>query len=197
MSFVRVFIGRTSNAVRHVAEQDVPFAGAGHVVSDSKEPLDAIDLGFVEHRDWIDLEGNPTCAAHHIFLRLEKNHAGMPSIHDCPCTIGGIKQRLREQGPAGIPTKARAWLAAVLPEDQVRALGIGDGIPLSVLAAAEALRQRRDPNGGDRLMVLQRRIQQRSDARSAKALSQRLKKQKDVADSATRETTQPIEANSG
>jgi hypothetical protein len=173
MTFVRAFIGKTSNKVRHVIEQDVPFTTGG-TIRCSDEELEVQDLGFADEHDWKDLEGNPTSPSRHIFLRLERgDETDMPTFHDCPCTMEGIKARLREQGAAGIPVTARAWLANILPPDQVDALGIGTGISIAARLAAEARRNRRDPNGGSRIEVLQRIAQRQSDARSAAALAKR------------------------
>lgn len=153
-TFVRVFIGRTTNQVHHVVEQDVPFENAGRSIRDSHQELDAVDLGFVEHHDWRDLEGAPCTPSMHIFLRLEKDHSDMPEIHDCPCTMNGIEARLRAQGPSAIPVKARAWLANILPPEKVTAWGIGRGLPISAMKAAEAIRNKRDPAGGSRMPIL-------------------------------------------
>lgn len=172
MSFIRVFIGRTSNTVRHVIEQDVPFPGEGPMLKASDEELDAVDLGFVDQHDWRDLEGRACSPAQHFFLRLERDHEDLPKIHDCPCSIEGIKARLRAQGPEGVPIKARAWLANILPADQVAALGIGRGIPLSAIKAAEALRNRKDPGSGSKLPYLERigvRHQEQRQRASARA----------------------------
>lgn len=180
MTFVRAFIGKTSNQVRHVLEQDVPFTTGG-LVRAGDEELEVVDLGFAEDHDWRDLEGRPAAPAQHIFLRMRDKPAaealavreGLPMFHDCPCSLEGIKARLRARGVPGIPVKVRAWLAAVLSPDQVAALGVGRGLPIAALKAAEALRNRKDPHGGSRMLRLEREAQRNSDGRSRAALRRR------------------------
>lgn len=168
MSFVRVFIGRSSNIVRHVIEQSVPFEGKGAaMIKDTGEELEVVDLGFAEPHDWKDVAGRPCSPSRHIFERLEHPDPAvrrdMPTIHESPVTVEGIQQRLRERGPAGIPVKVRAWLANVMAPERVQAMGIARGLPLSALKGAEAWRNRVDPAAGSRMLVIERAIQARAD----------------------------------
>lgn len=168
MTFVRVFIGRTSNEVRHVIEQSVPFEGAGAAtIRDGAEELEPVDLGFVEPYDWQDAGGRQCSPSRHILERIEHPdpavRRAMPTIHESPVTLEAIKQRLRERGPRGIPMKVRAWLANVLAPDRVAAMGIARGLPMSAIKAAEAWRNRIDPVAGSRMLVIERAIQARAD----------------------------------
>jgi hypothetical protein len=173
--FIRALIGKTSNKVRHVQAQSVPFRSAAPIF-DSSEELEVVEVGYAEEHDWKDLEGKPASAAKHVFLRLENDHEDMPTIHDCPCTLEGIKARLREKGPAGIPIKARAWLANILPPAHVDATGIGRGIPISARKAAEATRNRQDPTGGSRMPQLERIAQAQADSHARGMMKARERK---------------------
>lgn len=167
MRFVRVTVSHTQNKVVGVAVQDLPFfsehAGKWHC---DGEECETYDLGCVEDQEWLDENGQPCTPCRHIMHRLETDDPMIAKIHDVPCTLEGIKQRLREKGLAGVHVKVRAWLANVLPPHHVDAMGIGRNLPISAMKAAEALRNKRDPHGGSRMLVLERQAQQRSDARS-------------------------------
>lgn len=187
MSFVRAFIGRDSGEVQHVMESSVPFPNDGppppHMLNDRGEPtgeeLVAVDFGWMEppQGDYTTLEGRPCSPARHVFDRVKGRPApnpdelqahGLPRFHDCPCSLNGIRARLRAGGPQAIPATPRAMLANVLPPDQVAAMGIDRDLPLSALRAAETLRNRRDPNGGSRYAVLERQIDELATARKAR-----------------------------
>jgi hypothetical protein len=170
-TFVRLYIGRNSGEIRHVVEQDTPFIGAGPALHDSVEPLEAVDLGFAEEHPWTKPDGEPCPASMHFWRRLghmkldrareelaRGTGATFPRVHDCPCSEEGIAARLRAKGPAGLPVKARAWLANVMNPEKVAAWGIARGIPLSAIKAAEAARVRRDPASGSRVHLIERRV---------------------------------------
>jgi hypothetical protein len=74
--------------------------------------------------------------------------------------------------------KARAWLANVMAPDLVAALGIGRGLPISAMKAAEQLRNQKDPAGGSRMAYLERIAQQESDRRAATMKAARERKAK-------------------
>lgn len=158
-----------------VLEQEVPFEPQQGVLVDGV-PLDGHDIGLVEDFEPTDPEnGDARCTpARHLFARMESSGGtvrvkpghSLPPIIDCPCTLEGIRDRVRAKGPAGVPTKARAWLTLLLPPDEVRALGIGDDIPVSALIALESMRVRRDPRGGSRVGLLERQAQRASDERT-------------------------------
>lgn len=191
MSFVRAFVGRTSNQVQHIIESEIPFKGPGgviRVVNEKGEPvgeeLESRDLGWMEPLEKCQtLDGSPCTVARHVFVRIENRPApsraeltaggDLPRFHDCPCSIEGIKDRLRAKGPAAIPMKARAWLANVLPPDEVAAMGIGRGLPIAAMKAVEALRIKRDPESGSRMFVLERKAQQQADAHARARLKAR------------------------
>ncbi len=97
-------------------------------------------------------------------------------VWSCPTTLPRMKQKLAAEGVKAIPSPVRAWLTAILPDAQVRELGIGQNVPLSALLCAERLRQRRDPCGGQRIEQLERVVQEQSDLRSMIALKRRLAK---------------------
>lgn len=172
MRFVRVTISHTQNRVIAVTEQDVPF-GHGGAITVIGEECETIDLGVVEECHWTDLAGHPCTPSRHVYVRLEIDHAGMPKIHDVPCTVGGIKDRLRAGGLQAVPIKVRAWLATVLPPDQVAALGIGRGLPISALKACEAIRVGRDPAEGSRMAYFEAIAHRQAVRRSARALAKR------------------------
>jgi hypothetical protein len=173
MRFVRVTYGKTSGQVYAVFEQDTPFTSGGSARPDGEE-CETVDLGLVEEQAWTDLDGGPCGPTLHILRRIEAGfHHGVERVHDCPCTLDGIRARLRAKGPAGIPVKARAWLANILREDHAAAMGIGRGLPVSALKAAEALRNRRDPMGGSRMVYLEAIAQRQADAHAGARLRKR------------------------
>jgi hypothetical protein len=165
MRFVRVTVSHTQNRVVGVSTLDVPFNdehhGAVRVFNEAAgvlvyEECEVIDLGVVEDEiDWRTVAGEPCSMAQYLLERLESGNHEVTKIHDCPCTLPGIVDRLRAKGLGGIPIKVRAWLANVLPEDRVAAIGIARGLPIAALRAAEALRNRRDPHGGSRMALPQ------------------------------------------
>jgi hypothetical protein len=178
MRFVRVYT--LAGALVNVSEQEVPFEPSfGIAVDDDGSAFVMHEIGLVEDFVPEDLDGNPCSPARHLFARMEREpgvdparsfrakpgHV-LPAVSDCPTTLEGIKQRLRERGPEGIPAKARAWLTLMLPPAEVDALGIGRGIPLSALKALDDMRTRRDPSVGSRAVVLERRAQEQSDERT-------------------------------
>jgi hypothetical protein len=182
MRFVRVTVSHTQNLIVGAVEQDTPFEreDGGRVqiwreIDDVMVPeeCEVMDLGVVEEQAWTNREGKPCRVTEHILERLESGDAGIEKLHDCPCTHEGIKARLRARGPDGIPVKVRAWLANVLPPDLVDAIGIGRGLPISAMRAAEALRNRRDPKGGSRMEVLDRIAQKQANSHSAARLRAR------------------------
>lgn len=169
MRFVRASVSHTTNRVVGVVEQDTPFTSAeAGVVTIAGEECETTDLGVVEDQKWTDRDGKPCGLTQHILERLESGDAGIQRLHDVPCTLDGIRARLRERGPAGIPVRVRAWLATVLPSDQVDALGIARGLPISALKACEAIRTRRDPHGGSRMAYFELVAQCQHETRRAK-----------------------------
>jgi hypothetical protein len=175
MRFVRVTYSHTRGRVVAVSQLDVPFEGdRDGLVLMSGEDCEISDLGVVEPQDWTDLQGRPCRASRHILERLELGRdPELVRVHAVPCTINGIAAALRARGPAAIPPTVRAWLAMVLPADKVAAFGIGRGVPLSVLKAAETLRVRHDPRSGSRLPNFERYIQKRADIAVARRQARR------------------------
>lgn len=200
MIFVRVAVNLERNEVIGVITEDVPHDAAA--ISTPGEACEMIDLGVVDDHEWKTLEGAPCSAAAHIRERLQaarvkpgdlREKRAAPELHveglnglaaiaevraiqDAPCTLEGLRSRLREKGVAGVPVTVRAWLANVLPPHHVDALGIGRALPISAMKAAEALRNRRDPHGGSRMAVLERIAQKQSDAVSAARLRARTRR---------------------
>lgn len=167
MRFVRVTVSHTRNRVVAVMEQDTPFLTGGHATLDGEE-CETYDLGVVEDQEWTDAQGQPVRMTAHLLEHLESGAAGIEKLHDCPCTLEGIREHLRARGPAGIPVKVRAWLATVLPDHEVRALGIAAGIPIAALKACEAIRTKRDPAGGSRQAHFERIAERQHTARRGK-----------------------------
>ena len=172
MRFVRVVVSHTQNRVVAVLEQDTPFVRGGSAAI-AGEDCETFDLGVVEDQAWTRLDGTPCGATRHLLERLESGSPDVRRIHDAPCTVDGIKVRLRERGPAGIPIKVRAWLATVLPADQVAAMGLARGVPIAALKACETLRAARDPEGGARAGYFEAIAARQSAGRSARALAKR------------------------
>ncbi len=184
MRFVRAYTDPSGEVV-FVLEQEVPFLD-GHkvtIITADKvaTELQAHELGLAEDFTPTDAEtGAPCKPAAHIFLRIARDRASgaftakpgheLPAFLDCPTSLGGIKARLAARGPDSISAKARAWLALMLPPDQVEAMGIGRGIPISTLKALDEMRQRRDPSVGSRRVRYEREAQALSDERTAAAL---------------------------
>jgi hypothetical protein len=204
-----------------VVEQDVPFGDKDGIRGVGVETM-VRDVGCVLGDRWVDDAGNPCSLSQLLFSRL--SHVGPRMVteellkealpdklaawvsEECkvrliasPCTLNNIRAAIREGGIEAIPVLVRAWLTAILPDDQVRELAVWQRVPLSALGAMERLRQKRDPDGGSRVFVTERRIQQESNARSAIALARRHAaheaKWKPAADSAWREMTDAIKAN--
>jgi hypothetical protein len=177
MRFVRITYGRTTQRVVAVFEQDVPFTTGGYAI-DPHEECDVVDLGVAEDQAWTDLDGKKCGPTLHILQRLEAGfHHDVEKLHACPCTIDAIKARLGFWGTRGIPVKVRAWLANVLPEHQVAQMGLARGLPISVMKAAEAMRNRRDPKGGSRMPQLEAIAQRQSDERALMHLRARQAKE--------------------
>jgi hypothetical protein len=93
----------------------------------------------------------------------------LPKLIDCPASMDGIERVLRTSGPKGIPVKVRAWLACILPPHHADALGIGRGLPISAIKAAEAIRMKRDPRAGNRMEYFSRIAQRQADERARAA----------------------------
>jgi hypothetical protein len=165
--FVRVTVSHTQNRVVAVMEQDTPFRSGGRCLVAGEE-CETFDLGVVEDQPWALPDGTPCSVTRHLLERLESESPDVRCIHDVPCTLEGIRARLRERGPTGIPVKVRAWLATVLPEPEVRAMGIAAGIPIAALKACEAIRARRDPSGGSRAEYFERIAQRQHETRRVK-----------------------------
>ncbi|MGD9953462.1 MAG: hypothetical protein AB7S87_12870 [Burkholderiales bacterium] len=170
MRFLRYVFNHSRGQVQSVAVQDTPF-GAFAIEVDG-EDLEAIDLGVVDgDRAWALRDGTPCGQARFYLERLQEiddtrgNQSDLPAILDVPCTLEGIRARLRARGPAGIPVKVRAWLATILPPETVAGLGIARGLPVSALKACEAIRTRRDPNGGSRVTHFERIAERQHEAR--------------------------------
>jgi hypothetical protein len=156
-------------------------------------PLVEHELGFLEDFGRAEtLDGRPCSCAEHIRERLELAAAGdveayraklpngargpggrfkvkpgatLPRLHPMPTSLEGIKERMRQGGPASIPAMARAWLARVLPDADARELGVRRGVPLSVLKSVELVRARRHPAESN-VAQLERLIQERADVAS-------------------------------
>jgi hypothetical protein len=173
MRFVRITYGKTTGRVVAVFEQDTPFTSGGYAI-DHGEECETVDLGVAEEQAWTDLDGRACRPTLHILQRLEAAfHHGVETVHDCPCTLEGIRSRLRAKGTAGIPVKVRAWLANTLPEEHAAAFGVARGLPISAMRAAEALRNRRDPLGGSRATHLEAIAQRQANAHAAARLRKR------------------------
>lgn len=168
-------------------EQETPFDGGDLIARNADGtviPTVAHDLGLVEDFSPTTLTGETCSPAHHLYQRtLHRDGAGNLRWHpdaasqvvlDCPATVEGIKQRLRERGLEGIPAKARAWLTLMLPPEQSRGLGIDGGISVAVLKSMDGIRTRRDPNAGSKLVPLLREAQTRSDRDAQIRLQARL-----------------------
>lgn len=186
MRFVRAYTRRADGALIAVMEQETPFEPQQGMEASEGE-LDVHDVGLAEDFEPIDPETEQPCSpARHLYARMERAPSAepargfrarpgltLPPMLDCPCTLDGLRQRVRERGPAGLPAKARAWLALMLPPAESEALGVGHGIPISALRALDAQRQRRDPVAGSRMFVLERAAQERSDRHAASHLKAR------------------------
>lgn len=201
MNFVRIFVGRTSGLVRWVAEQSVPFGKS--LVTESgpqAEVLDVHDVGFVvKHDAWTvhapgeENHGDETNPSYHIWTRIGHHdpdkgmslaqaldvlraHPEMPKFYETPCTFDGIAESIRAKGSKAIPGVVRGWLATILPDHHVNALGLGR-IPFSVLKAAARLHAGADPHHGDMSTRLERVVQRQSDNHAARRLARRSRKE--------------------
>lgn len=184
MRFVRAFTLLSTGELINISEQEVPFEPSFGISVDGDSGLfEMHEIGLVDDFVPEDIDGKPCTPARHLFARMEREPGAgpargfrakpghtLPTVNDCPTSLDGIRERVRQRGPEGIPVKARAWLALMLPPDEVEALGVGRGIPVSALRALEAVRVRRDPDGGSRLFRLDREAQALSDERTAAAL---------------------------
>lgn len=206
MKFVRVVLSRATGEVLGVMDSDLPWV-PGESVRPVGQDFEVVDLGFVDGGTWTDVKGRGHRLCKHIFERLvragikgwdlrERRAAPelhveglhglaavleLPAIHECPCTLADIKNRLRARGLSGIPVKARAWLALMLPLAEVREMGIARGMPISALKAAESTRVARDPNGGSRQAAFERIAHRQSEARAKarrRADERRLKRER-------------------
>lgn len=221
MIFVRLAVNTQTGEVIGAMSQDVPFETGSVAIAGAS--CEMLDLGVVEDHEWTSHErlGEPASVNRHLVERLraggvkrvdirEKRAsaalhveglyglaevAAVLTIQDVPCTMKGLKQRLREKGPDGIPVNVRAWLANVLPCEQCEAMGLARRLPISAMKAAEALRNRRDPAGGSRMHVLERAAQAQSDGHAAARL--RAKKRREaraMAKAAPAAVNAPLEA---
>ncbi len=189
MRFVRAYTRSDTGDLVNVTEQETLFTTAGIMLHDVPFALELHDLGLVEDFAPTDPDtGEPCSPSMHLFKRMERSpdaaapgraqfrekagHA-LPPFIDCPSSLEGIKQRIREGGIEAIPAKARAWLTLMLPSHQVAELGVGRGIPVSALMALDEMRQRRDPSVGSRRVRYEREAQEISDERTAAALKRR------------------------
>lgn len=196
MNFFRLYVGRQSGKVRHVMEQDTPFDVAGITEGEGGEELDVVDVGFVVRHTWTvhapgeAVHGKRCAAAHHIWTRIGhhemahsltleqardvlRGHPEMPKVHDSPCSIEGMRERIRRRGVKSIPAAVRVWLTATQPPHVVDSLGIAAGVPLSAIKAAVRLHLAHDPHRADFTANLEREIQKRSDADAARRLAAR------------------------
>lgn len=197
MKFVLLFVNRASGHVDHVLEQDMPFKSSSPLQAAPFNDYEVVELGLVDAASWTDLEGSPCSASQHLFQRLGRGRvtgaevrnwpigdgsliekANVRRIHDVPCTLEGLQARVRRHGPAGIPSVARAWLATVLPPHTASTLGVDIGLPISVLKAAEGIRNRRDPEGGSRMAVLNRMAELQAQ-NTRKAIERRARAKRD------------------
>lgn len=181
MRFARAYTRSDTGEIVLVIEQETPIVLAG-ISPPSGAPftLEVHDLGLVEDFEPVSLAGGKCSPAAHLFERLDRDPVGggfrakpgheLPPIIDCPATLEGIKQRVRERGSDAIPAKARAWLTLMLPPDEVESLGVWRGVPVSALKALDDMRTRRDPGVGSRRVVLEREAQELSAERTAAAL---------------------------
>jgi hypothetical protein len=202
MIFVRISINHDTGALAGVIAQDTPFHLGGRIDLDGAQ-CQLMDLGC--------LDDTPGHAASHVRERIEAHIADLRGLTPAEiaaaaglrmlpvkCSLAGIRQQLRERGAKALPMRVRAWLTLTLPDETVRALGpIWEGVPLSALASMERLRNRRDPQGGSRIEVIEREIQRRSDARSARALARRKANEAAAADSAWQDMLNSIGARDG
>lgn len=172
MRFVRVTVNLARNRVVSVMEQDTPFQSPAGTTVDGEE-CETYDLGAVEDQEWRDGAGRPCGLTRHLLERLERGDADVRRLHDVPCTLEGLRSRLRERGPSGVPVGVRAWLATVLPPEQATAMGLVRGLPISALKACEALRAARDPHGGSRLAYFERAAHEQASRRAGKELRRR------------------------
>lgn len=216
MIFVRIVVSHTRDRVNAVMTQDQPFE-RGMVKAEGEE-CEIFDLGVVEDHDWRDRDGNACSPHRHLLDRLEDggfsaaalkaqrigarverlgSHPlaavlGVRRILDCPCSIATLKDRLRARGPDGLPITVRAWLANILPSDQVAEFGIGRGVPISARKSAELLRNKRDPLSGSQIPRLEAMVLRQERAREEKAV-----REHQAAESAWQEMLRLIEANHG
>lgn len=171
MRFARYWVSDSTGEILAVLEQEMPFDDATELCpcnpDGSPHPVTAFDLGLVEHFEPVGLQGEPVNCAGHLFQRLDhergrgaraKPGTALPPIVDCPATLGGIRERVRQRGPGGLPAKARAWLTLMLPPADVAALGIARGLPVSALKALDAMRSGRDKSAPSKGTVLERRV---------------------------------------
>jgi hypothetical protein len=172
-----------NGVIFNITVQEVPFQLPAVSMFDAQGlPLAVVvvECGLFEDFEPRDLNGSRCSPARHLFQRIERDSAGgirakvgheLPPILDCPTTLEGIKARIRERGPDSIPAKARAWLTLMLPPDQVEAMGVGRGIPISALKALDDMRARRDPSVGSRRVRYDREAQRISDERTAASMA--------------------------
>lgn len=180
MSFFQLHINKASGLVSHVTEERM-ISERGVHITDSAGDLQVLDAGFVLDHEWTTSEGEPTTPAHHVWLRLShqgqpaltfqqaidvlRGHPEMPKIHACPCTLEGVRAHVRAKGHNVLPAVVRAWLTHTLPPDDIEALGVWRGIPVSALKAVDWIRCKRDARAGSVRVNLERIVQERIDAR--------------------------------
>lgn len=180
MRFVRVYLDATGNPA-HVMECETPLDGMSLLINGVAPQH--YDLGLVDDFDPIALDGSACCHAAHIFERIEKHpladtdpdapkvrfkpqHTDVPRVHFCPVETKLIEEHIKANGVARISMTARAWLTCILPDEEVRRLGVGGGIPLGTILTLE--NSRRLLIDGGRRLVMEREIQRRADAAQAK-----------------------------
>ncbi len=163
MKFVRLAVHPETWQVLGACDQGRPFLKdtihSVEVDGVSITPL-MVDIGCFA--DYAARQGPPLCHRLRQALRAHAELHGpedaisaaltgllpnLPKWIDAPATMNGVKVRLRRSGPAGINAGVRAWLATVLPNEQVAAMGLRRSLPISAAIAAQMVRNRRDPQG--------------------------------------------------
>lgn len=165
MRFVRAYY-RAGVCVA-VAEQETPFTMPA--VLDADE----VEVGLVE-----DFDPQGAAPSKRLFECMSQGTPLPAAVIDCPTSLDGIRQRVRERGPQAVPTKARAWLTYMVPED-AKQMNLHRGIPVSALKALDDMRVRRDPHVGSRRVNFERAVQETKNAEGKSGAAAR--KAKDAA----------------
>lgn len=190
MRFVRALLDPITGEPRGIIESEIPIAGdtaindaAGNTVT-----LPTFDLGLFYDFDALDLDGKPVSAAVAIHARIEKHpaadtHADAPKVRIrpdvtdlpasvfCPTTEADLANHLRANGLTRLPAIAQAWLVRALPADKVSFLGLDASVNPAMLRALES--NRRGTVDGGLTKYFEKKTQEQSDVRSAKALATR------------------------